>query len=396
LAPSEPTERVDANRRFGTSLAIWGDTIVVGAPGEDAGTGAAIVFVRNSGGIWQEHQRLEASDRGGEDDFGQRVAIRGDRMLIGAPGAGTAYVFTRGSDGTWHERTRLVADVVDEGTSGTTFGASVALHDCVAAVGATMTLIEPDRPPGPGVVYAYETCAGDTWPRVARITDPHDALSGDFAWAIALSESHLLVGSPSTREDSTSIVYSYVRTSNAYVLEQEIPSPSTPFSQFGRAIQLRGDTAVVGAPGEGTELMMSRSGAVYVLTRANGAWNVRQRIQPQPGQQPGGPESQGWDHYGREIALDEDRLVVGAPFSGAAGDNLSGSVYVYERAGADFPYRATLIGHESSFGFAVGVSEDDLIVGEVAFFEVIDEDNSGPFHMGTAWAYDATRLDELN
>jgi FG-GAP repeat len=379
-------------RRFGHSLAVSGDTILIGAPGEDSGKGAAVTFSRDSDGIWQERQRLEASDGDAGDDFGWDVAVRGNTALVGARGAGAAYVFVKESNGHWRQSARLAAD---EGTFRTTFGSSVALHDCVAVVGAGAARDQVGEHAGPGFVYAYDTCGGATWRRMSRITDPHDTQHGLFASELALSASHLLVGSPSNRENAVSTVYSYVRTDAGYVLEQEIASPGTPFSQFGRSIQIRDEVAAIGAPVQDSVPNMARSGAVYVLAYANGGWTVRQKIQPQPGQQPGHPEEY-WDHYGWATALDGDRLVVSAPFGGMRGDFLPGHLYVYERAGADFPYRTTLIGHEGNgnFGSALGLSGGDLIVGESGAFEIIDEDRSEGWSMGAAWAYDATRLAE--
>ena len=89
---------------FGSSVAISGETVVVGARSDDgaagAGQGSAYVFVR-SGGVWSQQQKLEASDAGEVDEFGFSVAISGETVVVGswlddgAAGAdqGSAYVF---------------------------------------------------------------------------------------------------------------------------------------------------------------------------------------------------------------------------------------------------------------------------------------------------------------
>ena len=107
----------DTNDVFGRSVAISGDTIVVGAPGRDAGAtqaGAAYVYLM-SGGTWTEEAELLASDAAAERRFGTSVAIDGDTIAVGASGngeaddnAGSACVFVR-SDGTWTEQALLTA-----------------------------------------------------------------------------------------------------------------------------------------------------------------------------------------------------------------------------------------------------------------------------------------------
>jgi hypothetical protein len=94
-------DRSNSEDDFGFSVAISGETVVVGAHGDvDVAQGSAYVFVR-SGGVWSQQQKLEASDAAAEDDFGFSVAISGETVVVGAPsddGAagsdqGSAYVF---------------------------------------------------------------------------------------------------------------------------------------------------------------------------------------------------------------------------------------------------------------------------------------------------------------
>ena len=92
--------------QFGNSVAISGETVVVGAPLDDGAAGpnqgSAYVFVR-SGGVWSQQQKLLASDAAASDKFGNSVAISGETIVVGArfdAGAagnaqGSAYVFVR-------------------------------------------------------------------------------------------------------------------------------------------------------------------------------------------------------------------------------------------------------------------------------------------------------------
>ena len=127
---------------FGTSLAMSGDTVVVGAPlvdtdrGKD--TGAAYVFVRDGDG-WKQQAKLSSSDAKKADQFGFSVAIAGNSVIVGAktrdesePGSGAAYSFVR-SDGVWQQKQKVVPD--DPGQK-INFGAWVALSGNTVIVSA--------------------------------------------------------------------------------------------------------------------------------------------------------------------------------------------------------------------------------------------------------------------
>lgn len=126
---------------FGYSVAVSGDTAVVGANGDDDGGSAsdsAYVFVR-SGMSWNEQTKLTASDPAIGDNFGTSVALSGHTAVVGAPfdddgitNSGSAYVFVR-SGTSWSEQAKLIAGDADAGDN---FGRSVAVSDDTAVVGA--------------------------------------------------------------------------------------------------------------------------------------------------------------------------------------------------------------------------------------------------------------------
>jgi trimeric autotransporter adhesin len=150
---------------FGSSLALSGDTLVVGAKGEDNsatgvngrqndddadGSGAAYVFIRKDAN-WAQEAYLKASNTGKGDNFGWDVAVSGDRVIIGAPDessgatgvdgnqlsegarmSGAAYVFER-TGATWTQTHYLKASNTQEHDD---FGWSVGLLSGAVAVGA--------------------------------------------------------------------------------------------------------------------------------------------------------------------------------------------------------------------------------------------------------------------
>lgn len=132
----------DRDEVFGLSVALEGDTLVVGSPGtlnDYATPGTAYVY-RRSAGVWTLHQELRPRDSSGGQLFGHGVAIRLDRIVIGAPydhnrgeRAGAAYVYERGTDSQWYEAVKLVSPEVVYDSQ---FGYSVDLDPSRVLIGA--------------------------------------------------------------------------------------------------------------------------------------------------------------------------------------------------------------------------------------------------------------------
>ena len=132
---------------FGYSVSISGDTTVVGAAGDDdngASSGSAYIFYRNQGGTdnWGEVQKITASDGAESDSFGLSVFISGDSLVVGAIGdddngshSGSVYLFARDQGGAdnWGEVQKITAS---DGAESDDFGRSVAIGDGTLVVGA--------------------------------------------------------------------------------------------------------------------------------------------------------------------------------------------------------------------------------------------------------------------
>jgi hypothetical protein len=207
----------EASDYFGVSVAISGDTLVVGAYGEDGGAGglqlvagAAYVFTRNHGGAdqWGEVKILQASDFGANDRFGFSVAISGDTLVVGAydenggagsanPGSGAAYIFTRNCRNTadvWCELQILHASDLQ---SIDHFGFSVAISGNTLLVGAygedggVGNLL-----PNAGAAYVFNrNCGGsNNWGQY-QILHATDAQPDDnFGYSVAISGDFLVIG----------------------------------------------------------------------------------------------------------------------------------------------------------------------------------------------------------
>ena len=205
-----------ADDRFGYSIDIDGDLVVVGAPlDDDAGrsSGSAYVFERDLGGAndWGQRAKLTAGDADADDEFGERVAISGGVIVVGADGtdgapdcvdqgcdSGSAYVFERNLGGAdaWGQRAQLVAT---DPASGDNFGTSVGIDGNLIVVGAD----DGDDAPGcvdedcnSGTAYVFDRNLGgtDVWGQKAKLTASDGALGDSLGDAVAVDGLTLVIG----------------------------------------------------------------------------------------------------------------------------------------------------------------------------------------------------------
>jgi len=179
--------------RLGIGVAISGDTVVVGAFGEDSGgldAGAAYVFQRHEGGRnnWGQVQKLQAGDAQPKDQFGGSTAIRGDTVVIGAlesgPGVGAAYVFKRneGGNNNWGQVQKLQAS---DAQPGDRFGASAAMTGDTALVGNYLST-------NAEAVYVFSTpegfdASGDAPPAIDSLLADSSQDGGELICRLAIA-----------------------------------------------------------------------------------------------------------------------------------------------------------------------------------------------------------------
>ena len=265
LFPSGPGHN---NELFGFSVAVEGDTALIGARHLAGGTGAAYVWVR-SGTTWSEQQELTASEGG--DGFGNSVALSGDTALIGVredtlhgfSDAGSAYVFVR-SGTTWSEEQKLIAsdhEVFDY------FGGSVALEGDTALIGAIGgDNLGPSKYAGAAYVFVRN---GTSWSEEAKLS-ASDGLPGDhFGAAVALRENKAVVGAHNDEtEGGLETGSAYLFTRNGATWDQQrnlVASDGADNDNFGYSIAVWGDTAAVGASGHGLGQGFDNAGAAYLF-----------------------------------------------------------------------------------------------------------------------------------
>jgi hypothetical protein len=129
-----------ANDELGTSVAIDGDTAVVGAPEDDGGRGAVYVFARTADS-WTQTAKLTAGDGAADDELGTSVAIDGDTIVAGAPGGKVGENFAQGSAYTFARtgavaRTQTAKLTAGDGATSDQLGFSVAIDADTIIAGA--------------------------------------------------------------------------------------------------------------------------------------------------------------------------------------------------------------------------------------------------------------------
>jgi hypothetical protein len=360
-----------AGDEFGWSVALSGDTALVGATGDNLGAntsqGSAYVFVR-SGNTWTQQQKLVASDGAAGDEFGFSVALSGDTALVGAPysdtagnrNLGTVYVFVRIAN-QWQQQQKLMAA---DGTAGSQFGAAVALSGETALVGAFGDFA---RQRGKGIGLLPQGSAyvfvrgGGTWIQQAKLTASDGAAGDFFGGSVALSGDTALVGATydlvGANADQGS-AYAFVRSGNTWIEQVKlVAADGAAGDQFGVSVALSGYTAVIGAWGDFVGAI--RTGSAYVFVRSGSTWTQQAKLLAADGAAS--------DQFGVSIALSGDTAVVGAYASDIGAGTNQGSAYLFGRSGSTWTQQAKMVASDGAandqFGRSVALSGNTALLG---------------------------------
>ncbi|AVP96251.1 hypothetical protein C7S18_03165 [Ahniella affigens] len=369
---------------FGMSIALDQDTAVVGSYRHASygvpGAGVAYVFTR-SAGRWHRQTSLHGSNGDIDDFFGWSVAISGDTILIGAPGmagpnggqTGAAYVFTRAGDA-WHEQAILRASNSDTGDY---VGWTVALQGDRAIVGAFAG--DPGAIQDAGFVHLFARTAGQ-WQQQASLSAP-DAGAGDgFGWSIALSGSAVVIGAPfadvSGRADAGA-AYVFVDQAGSFSYQAKlVANDGDNFDEFGIAVAIYQETALIGAFGDDTSLGAD-SGSAYVFQRHSGTWAQDLKVLASDGE--------GSDFFGASLAMDADTAVIGAFSNNTTAGSDAGSAYVFAYSGNLWQEQTQLRPSDSqasdNFSWALALSGNDL------FASAYNDDTEAGVNAGTVTAF---------
>jgi hypothetical protein len=310
---------------FGWSVAISGQTAIVGAPlvaGFGSVTGAAYVYQLGGNGAWSQVARLEAGSFLGRSFFGVSVAIDGDFAVVGAHGgAGEAYVFYRHRNGTdaWGRLTKLTAS---DGGPRDRLGNAVSISGGTVAVAAG----------GAGAVYVFQRKFGGPgqWGEVTKITGSHRTTGDGFGHDVALDGNWLIVGAH--RSDGVCPKDPNCNSGSAYIFRRHAgghnhwgqiarltAADAAAADEFGVRVDLSGDLAVVGSWHRDDNT--ADAGATYLFERSGpAAWEQVVTFTASDGQR--------LDELGCAVAVEGDTVLAGAWRHGGAFE-MAGAAYVF-------------------------------------------------------------------
>ena len=346
---------------LGYSVAVSGDTAVVGAPGHQGapgtGLGAAYIFL-HQGGTWVPQAELSASDGHAGDMFGISVAISGNTAVIGAfhhnGNKGEAYIFVQPAGG-WVDSTETASLNSSNGAAGDYFGFAVAISGDVAIVGAYQHAGGAGQAcvfvkPAAGWASAFET----------GILSPSNGIAGDyFGYSVAISGDTAIIGSPA-HNSKIGAVYLFLKPAGGWTTNNETAILTAlngvANDTFGGSVAIAGDTAVIGASG-----YLTGRGIAYVFVKPDLGWATGTQ-----NANLSASDGVAGDNFGSSVAVSGTTILIGAWLHNTS----HGEAYLFVKPAGFWATTnvSTILtasdgANGSQFGCSVAISGSSVFVG---------------------------------
>jgi subtilisin family serine protease len=310
-----------ASDQFGWTVSINGGTLLVGAPGDDVGAnvnqGSVYVFTRSST-AWTLRQKLVQGDGSAEDSFGWSVAVEGDTAVVGAyhdddagqQDTGSAYVFVR-SNSFWLPQVKFL---LGDRASRSELGYSVGLSGQTVIISARFDGIGQTTP-DLGAAYVF-TRSGTIWTFQAKLVASDRGAGDHFGYSVSISGDTVVVGSRfsdigAARDQGAA--YVYARSGTLWAFQAKLTaSDGAAGDEFGISASVFGNSVVVGASQNPT-----KKGKAYFFSRNGSVWTQRAALVA--------PDGAADDLFGVSVALNAETAIVGAAFD----NTRRGSAYFF-------------------------------------------------------------------
>jgi len=357
---------------FGWSVDVDGDRAVIGTPKDDAdgigsNTGAAYVFLRNTQtGEWVQEEKLVMQGAAAGDEFGTSVAISGDTIVVGAPlddvttGSwlhGSAHVFTLEA-GSWDSGVELLTDTPDTSeTQYANYGISVDIDGDTLVVGVAY---DAEQGTASGSSFVFER-SGQTWSKVQKLL-PGAGADQNFGWSVAIDQTTIIVGAPHWTSSGVGEAYVHTRSSGVWPVNgtQLMPVDNLATDNFGWSVAISGDLSVVGARFDDDVANGQDAGSITIFERSSGIWSSGGKFTASNGEAN--------DQFGFDVATNGEAVMVGAIQNGSFN---RGSVYLLTDTGSGWTEDDILFPVSNpanvsaivNFGSGVAVDLGTMVVG---------------------------------
>jgi hypothetical protein len=336
--------RGQSEEAFGRSVAVAGSTIVIGAPGREVSghtdQGAVWVFVKPASGWSHASQPLKLTAARGRADefFGESVAISGNTVIVGAPGRGVARQAAQGavdvfalSRSRTASSTQIAQLTAPDGEANDALGISVAASGQTVLAGADLHRVGSVEQ---GAAYLFVKPAGG-WRHaraVAQLTAEQGQARELFGRIVAIWHGTVVVGAPdrSGVAAGQGAAYVFVKPASGWAgsltqTAQLVASDPGKDDEFGAALAISGGVIAAGAPGHATG-KSTEQGAGYVFGKPPSGWQSTTETDELIAQD--GTEG---DKLGLSIALSGATILLGAPDHEVNKERAQGAVYTFVR-----------------------------------------------------------------
>lgn len=360
-----------ANDKFGTSMAVSGNTVVVGSPGK----GAVYVFVKPPNGWANMTQTAKLTASAGEGPLGPSVAISGSTIVAGAPFAtvlgraqqGVAYVFVRPPGG-WHDMTQTAKLTASDGASQARLGQGVGIYGNTIVAGAYGAIIGGNSFQGAAYVFVKP---GPSWvdmTQTAKLTASDGAASNFLGISVSVSGATVVAGASGQTiggNMNQGATYVFAESPNGWAdmtqTAKLTASDGAARDQLGNAVAIDGNTIVAGAIGSNQV-----KGAAYIFVAPGNAWTDMTETAKLTAR-----DGVGSDNFATSVSISGKVVVLGAPTAQIGSNPHQGATYAFVRPSGgwrttkNFNLKVTASDGASGdyFGFSVGISGTTAGVG---------------------------------
>lgn len=382
----------ESEGRFGSSISVTNNYLVIGAPFENAQNsddGRVYVYKKNiSDNLFYEIDNLTSSFSVIEGKFGSDVSIFGEFLVIGAPrengNQGRVHIFKRN---TTTNRFNFLHSIISETPEfAGEYGSSISLYGDFLVVGA---LGEDDGDFGRGKAYLYKkNTSNDTFNLLQNISSPTQTFAGLFGTQVFLYQDYLVISAIGENSASGRVhIFKRNTTTDTFYNISQIESPNAiSGAGFGTSISLDENYLFIGAPGENALFTGDGRAYVYRINSSNNTLYLTLSLTSPS------PEDDG--NFGNSVSNYGEYAVIGARFENVFSvDDGQAHLYKKNTTTENFSYLHSISSlnpqDSSNFGFSTLIYENTIYIGASL-------ENASEFQSGRVYSYDFIDSNSVN